>query len=110
LIGGSGRVPALHLYANTNYKSTTLAHPEMGVAPGGKIRQVIKPDIYPNAWLPAKITVFNVQIFNASSFKTITGRDLPPSSIDAATYAKHGQPLFKFYERKRAVMLGISRA
>jgi hypothetical protein len=75
----------------------------MGVAPSGKIRRAIKPDIYPNAWLPAKTTVFNVQIVNAASLKAITGRDPPPSSINAAIYAKRGQPFFELNEEKSGI-------
>ncbi|KAF2833813.1 hypothetical protein CC86DRAFT_415799 [Ophiobolus disseminans] len=73
---------------------------EMGVAPGSKIRQSIKLDTYPNAWLPNRTTVFNVQILNTASFKHVIGREPPPISIDATTYAAHGYPFFELYEEK----------
>lgn len=75
----------------------------MGVAPGGKIKQVIKPDTYPNAWLLDKTTTFNVQILNAASFERVTGHKPPPSSLDAKTYAEHGYPFYRLDEEKSSI-------
>ncbi|KAF2805015.1 ubiquitin-domain-containing protein [Mytilinidion resinicola] len=77
---------------------------QMGLAAGGQIKQVIKRDDYdPSKWIPALTTVFNIQILNTNTFRSVTGVSAPPTPITMETYVKHGLPFFSLDESPSSV-------
>lgn len=71
----------------------------MSLSIGGYIRQKIISDPHsPGTWDVNRIACFNVHILNAKSFKKITGYPLPPTPIDAESYAKLNLPYFEDLE------------
>ena len=77
---------------------------ELGIAPGGLIRQTIVADPYsPDSWEPERSISFNVQMLNSELFHQVTGQAPPPTPITAQTYADHGLPFFKLYEEKSGI-------
>jgi hypothetical protein len=77
--------------------------PEMTIAAGGKIRQVIRPDYQGDEWLADRTTVFNVQILNSVVYQSVTGSAPPSQPMDAQTYKQHGFPFFDIYEEPSGV-------
>ncbi|KAF2275220.1 ubiquitin-domain-containing protein [Westerdykella ornata] len=101
LRGGGGPEPTPEQWAEQlkNHKA-----PAMGIAAGGKIKQVIEVDRYPkDTWDPSKTTVFNVHIVDSSAYKQVTGHEPPETPIDAALYAKYGYPFFELPEEKSGI-------
>lgn len=77
---------------------------ELGIAPGGRIKQTIVADTYPSdSWEPERSISFNVQILNSELFHQFTGQAPPPTPITAQTYADNGLPFFKLYEEKSGI-------
>lgn len=75
----------------------------MGIGAGGHITQKIYPDPYGvDAWEQGRIGNATVHIVNSAMFREITGKDPPPTPIDAATYTEHGLPWFELYEEHQA--------
>lgn len=78
---------------------------ELGVAPGGLIKQTIVADPYsPDSWEPERSISFNVQILNSELFRQVTGQAPPPTPITAQTYTDHGLPFFKLYEESSGIV------
>lgn len=77
---------------------------EMGLAGGGKITQKINKDYkglgYWNT-LPRMSSMVNVYIVNAVMWREITGKTMPPTPVDAATYAAYKYPWFAAYDDGR---------
>jgi hypothetical protein len=72
---------------------------EMGLATGGRIEQKIYPDPYGiDTWEPRPIAKAHVHLLNSAQYQAITGRETPPTPIDAATYTAHGFPWFALYD------------
>lgn len=77
---------------------------ELGIAPGGLIKQTIVADPYSSdSWEPERSISFNVQILNSELFHQVTGQAPPPTPITAQTYADHGLPFFKLYEENSGI-------
>jgi hypothetical protein len=75
---------------------------EMGLAPGGRMRQKIYPDPYGiAAWNQADSSRIYVHICNSEMYEQITGKRPPVSPISAATYTQHGYPWFDLYDERR---------
>ncbi|KAG9195371.1 hypothetical protein G6011_00492 [Alternaria panax] len=71
--------------------------PEMNIAAGGLIKQVIHRDMHQPNWDTTKTTVFNVQILNSMLHQAVTGaKPLVPPIHEIYTY--HGLPYYKMYE------------
>ena len=71
---------------------------EMGIAPGGLIKQCILEDHYPaSMWKRDESICFNIQILNSELFRQVTDMEPPPTPISAKTYAEHGLPYFEIY-------------
>lgn len=78
--------------------------PDMAVAAGGKIRQVIHRDHSDaTTWRRDATVVFNVQLVNSRCFTAITGTPAPKTPISAMTYKQCGFPFFKLYEEETQV-------
>jgi hypothetical protein len=79
----------------------------MGLGAGGTMRQRIYPDAYGiETWDFARQADIHVHIVAADQFRAITGREPPPSPIDAATYTRHGFPWFELYDEERGAVAG----
>ena len=82
----------------------TVTGMELGVAPGGLIKQCILEDKYPaSIWERHRTICFNVQILNSDIFRTVTGKDPPETPVSAEAYAACGLPFFKIYNEVSAV-------
>tara|TARA_R110002003_G_scaffold214_6_gene16056 strand:+ start:5218 stop:5604 length:387 start_codon:yes stop_codon:yes gene_type:complete len=76
----------------------------MNIAPSGRIKQVIHPDILdPSKWQSGFTTTINTQILNSSAYRAVTGKNPPNEPISAETYKEHGYPFFKVYEEPSGV-------
>jgi hypothetical protein len=76
---------------------------EMAIAAGGSIKQVILRDqYYDGTWKAKKMVMFNLQLFNASTFASL-GIQVPPTPITASTYAAYGYPFFDLDEKPSGV-------
>lgn len=77
---------------------------ELGIAPGGLIKQCILEDPYPESiWDHGSALHFNVQILNSERFQHVTGRMPPATPISAETYVSHGLPFFDIYNESSKV-------
>ena len=80
------------------------AEKEMGIAPGGLIKQCILEDKHPpSIWKKDQSVCFNIQILDSQAFRRITGRDPPATPITAKTYAKHGLPFYEIYNETSSI-------
>ena len=76
----------------------------MAVAAGGHIEQVIVPDIYkPDQWDTENVIMFNMQLFDATTFEHVLGIKAPPTPIDAKTYARYGYPFYDLYQEPSGI-------
>lgn len=74
----------------------------MGLGAGGSIRQKIYPDPYGvDAWDQTRPTTIFVHIINSADFFEITGREPPPTPIDAKTYRRYRLPWFDLYDEAK---------
>jgi hypothetical protein len=74
------------------------------VAAGGRIEQVIVPDIYkPDQWNTENVIMFNMQLFDATTFEHVLGIKAPPTPIDAKTYARYGYPFYDLYQEPSGI-------
>lgn len=75
-----------------------MAVADMGLAPGGRMRQEIYDDTQTFAdWdLDHRGRCF-VHLANALVWRTITGEDPPPTPATAAEYTRAGLPWFDYY-------------
>lgn len=77
---------------------------EMGVAPGGLIKQCILSDTAPaSIWEATRTICFNVQILSSEVFAEVTGMDPPKTPITAKDYAEKGLPFYKLYNETSTV-------
>jgi hypothetical protein len=76
----------------------------LAVAAGGHIEQVIVPDIYKtNKWDTENVVMFNMQLFDATTFEQVLGIKAPPTPIDAQTYSRYGYPFFDLYQEPSGI-------
>ncbi|KAL8947960.1 MAG: hypothetical protein Q9222_005807 [Ikaeria aurantiellina] len=77
---------------------------ELGIAPGGLIKQSIHEDKLPASnWDVDRAISFNVQILNSQLFRQVTGFPPPHTPVTAKTYADNGLPFFDMYEEASEV-------
>jgi hypothetical protein len=77
---------------------------EMGLAPGGLMRQHIYEDDYGiDAWDQAHGSRCFVHIANSVQYQQITGRAPPHAPPSAQDYSAVGLPWFAYYDDRRAV-------
>lgn len=78
--------------------------PQLGIAPGGLIKQCIIEDPYPaSIWDADRAISFNVQILNLEVFQQFTGMAPPATPISAQTYISQGLPFFDIYNEHSKV-------
>jgi hypothetical protein len=76
----------------------------MGFVPGGRIEQKVLEDEHGlDTWDPDQFGTLVVHVLNSAQYRAVTGREAPPSPVDAATYTKHGFPWFRLYEERADV-------
>ncbi|KAL8913523.1 MAG: hypothetical protein Q9171_001712 [Xanthocarpia ochracea] len=82
----------------------SIADYELGIAPGGLIKQCVLEDTHP-AWIwdTDRKIAFNVQILNSELFQQVTGVAPPDTPISAKTYSSHGLPFFDIYNETSKV-------
>ena len=90
-------------------KSYRIAEPQMGLAPGGRMRQEILKDPFDlHDWeIDEKSRCF-VHIANSLVWKAITGEAPPTVPFTAKEYTQHGLPWFKYYSDDSAALKGSS--
>ena len=78
---------------------------EMGLAPGGRMRQEIFTDRRPlEDWDTRASSRCFVHLANSLAWRHITGAEPPTAPRTAEEYTRHGLPWFEYYdERQRAV-------
>ena len=83
---------------------------EMGLAPGGLMRQEIYEDEYGfDAWdLDASSRCF-VHILNSEQWNKVTGKPVPGSPPSAVDYTEAGLPWFEYYDDKLNALEGSSK-
>ena len=83
---------------------------EMGLAPGGLMRQEIYEDEYGfDAWdLDASSRCF-VHILNSNQWNNVTGKPIPGSPPSAVDYTEAGLPWFEFYDDKSNPLQGSTK-
>lgn len=80
---------------------------ELGIAPGGLIKQNIQKDHQdPSEWLRDLVFPISVQILNSADYRRVTGKNPPPTPVDAQTYAKAGLPFFELFEEEETDVAG----
>lgn len=71
---------------------------DLGLAPGGLIKQAIAKDPYGlDAWDTAHASRCFVHLLNSQAFQALTGHRPPTEPITPSQYRKYGIPWFDFY-------------
>lgn len=80
---------------------------EIGLAPGGRMRQEICEDPYAIAdWDLSQTSRCFVHIANSMVWRQITGDNPPPTPATATEYTRAGMPWFLWYDDKNAALNG----
>ncbi len=84
-----------------------LSVPDMGLAPGGRMKQEIYEDPHGlEVWDQRNARRCFVTIANSTVWKSITGERPPTEPPSAADYAKSGLPWFDYYDADRKALEG----
>lgn len=88
------------MFADAVYCKNMVSSPtEMGLAPGGLIRQEIYEDDYGfDAWDLENSSRCFIHILNSSQWKEVTGKAVPGKPPSAADYSQAGLPWFDYYD------------
>lgn len=79
----------------------------LGIAPGGLIKQDIRKDHQNSScWLRDLVIPISVHILNSADHSCVTGKNPPPSPIDAQTYVDTGLPFFDLFEQEEIDVAG----
>lgn len=89
------------------YDASPVAYGEMGLAPGGRMRQEIYDDDYGlDAWEQRHTSRCFVTIANSMQWLAITGEHPPTTPPTARQYTDAGLPWFDYYDGDRKAMSG----
>lgn len=92
------------------HASLPLATQEMGLAPGGRMKQEVYEDRYGlDAWDQRHVSRCFLTIANSMQWAAITGERPPTVPPTAAEYAKAGLPWFEYYGGDAAALDGAER-
>jgi len=81
--------------------------PDMGLAPGGRMRQEIYDDPYKlSDWEPTHRSRCFVHLTNSAMWRDITGEAPPTVPPTAEAYAREGLPWFEFYDEGATAVNG----
>lgn len=82
---------------------------EMGLAPGGRMRQEIYTDTQPlEDWDTRASSRCFVHIANSLAWRHVTGANPPTAPRTADEYTRHGLPWFDYYDESRTSVNGSS--
>lgn len=80
---------------------------EMGLAPGGRMRQSIYTDTRPlEDWDTRASSRCFVHIANSLAWRQITGANPPTAPRTAEEYTRHGLPWFDYYDERQTAVEG----
>ena len=86
------------------------AAPEMGLAPGGRMRQEVYEDAYGfDAWEQAVRSRCFVHLLNSAQYRAVTDAAPPHEPPTAAAYTAAGLPWFEYYDADRTALAGAPR-
>lgn len=87
-----------------SYSLSMEYSPDMGLAPGGLMRQKIYKDIYGiNAWDQDHASRVFVHLANSEQYEEITGQQPPHNPPSAKEYTDAGMPWFEYYGEEPAL-------
>lgn len=87
--------------------SVASAAPDMGLAPGGRMRQEIYDDPYEfSDWDTRHASRCFVHLANALVWRAMTGEDPPAAPPTAEEYTRAGLPWFEYYAADRKALEG----
>jgi hypothetical protein len=88
-------------------ESRSLGGPEMGLAPGGLMRQSIYEDPYGlDAWDTSVHSRCYVHLLNSLQYASVTGRRPPTTPPSAKEYTAAGLPWFDYYDSDLKALAG----
>ena len=97
-------------YAVSEVCSAAPVEDEMGLAPGGKMRQEVYEDPYGfKAWERGARSRCFVHLLNSGQYRAVTGGAPPHEPPTAAEYTEAGLPWFEYYDGDREALKGASR-
>ena len=83
---------------------------EMGLAPGGLMRQEIYDDGYGyDAWDTSNSSRCFVHILNSAQWQAATGKPIPGAQPTAADYTNAGLPWFEYYDDRLSALSGAEK-
>ncbi len=78
---------------------------EMGIAAGGRMRQLIYPDPHGvGTWDEENTGRVYVHIVDSLTYRDITGQAPPPSPVSARTFSESGLPWFELFDEEKGVV------
>ena len=81
-----------------------ISAPDMGLAPGGRLRQKIYTDQYDfTDWETSISSRCFVHLAKSETWKTITGKYPPTMPLTAMKYSEYGLPWFEYYSDQAAL-------
>ena len=90
--------------------SAPPAEYEMGLAPGGKMRQEVYEDRYGfDAWEQGARSRCFVHLLNSGQYRAVTGAAPPHEPPTAAEYTEAGLPWFEYYDGDQEALEGAPR-
>ena len=97
-------------YAVAAVCSASPVEDEMGLAPGGKMRQEVYKDKYGlSAWEQGARSRCFVHLLNSGQYRAVTGAAPPHEPPTAAEYTEAGLPWFDYYDADRTALEGAPR-
>jgi len=85
----------------------SVAEPDMGIAPGGRMKQEIYDDPYGlDAWDQRHASRCFLTIANSNQWMAISGEAPPREPPTAAQYTAHGLPWFDYYDADKKALEG----
>jgi len=88
----------------------SLGAPDMGLAPGGRMRQEIYDDPHNlEVWDTRHASRCFVHLANSLTWRAITGEDPPTTPPTAKEYARRGLPWFDYYGGDAGALEGSSK-
>ena len=80
---------------------------EMGLAPGGLMRQAIyRSDLDFDVWETDVSSRCFVHLLNSERWKAVTGDPVPTPPVTAADYTRAGLPWFEYFDESRTAVAG----
>ena len=97
-------------YSDAVMCSAPPAEQEMGLAPGGQMRQEVYEDPYGfDAWERDARSRCFVHLLNSAQYCAVTGAAPPHEAPTAAEYTAAGLPWFEYYDADRKALEGAPR-